>query len=240
MTEFDRQAPKLADRSAWIDARKALLAEEKAFNAARDRLRQARAALPMVRVERPYRFRTVRGDETLPDLFGGCGQLIVYHFMFGADWAEGCPSCSFWADNFDGIDVHLAARDTALVFVSTAPLATLSAYRARMGWRFDWVSSGGSDFNRDFGVTFEPGDLGPTRGYNYSPLTPAEEMPGLSVFQRLEDGDVAHSYSTYARGLDMLNGAYHLLDLTPKGRDESGLAFPQAWVRRRDRYDAEA
>lgn len=226
----------LTDREAWIQARLALLAEEKALNEHRDRVNAARRALPAVRLEKSYEFDTVDGRRALVDLFGKLSQLVVYHFMFGNTWQEGCPSCSFWADNYDGTDVHLAARDTALVAVSSAPLDVLQQYKKRMGWRFSWVSSACGDFNQDFGVTFHDGDPGPTGGYNYGKLNFGEEMPGISVFSKLPEGGVAHHYSTYGRGLDMVNGAYHLLDLTPAGRDESGLTFPQAWVRRRDQY----
>ncbi|MEM7259635.1 MAG: DUF899 domain-containing protein [Pseudomonadota bacterium] len=224
------------EREAWLKARLALLKEEKAFTRQRDALSQARRALPMVQVDQDYRFATERGQESLADLFKGTGQLIVYHFMFGADWQEGCPSCSFWLDNIDGVQSHLAARDTAFVSVSTAPLATLLTYKKRMRWSFDWVSCGSGPFNRDFGVTFPGGAPGPTDGYNYTGRVFGEEMPGISVFTRLDSGDIGHSYSCYARGLDMLNGAYHLLDLTPKGRDENDLEFTMAWVKRRDQY----
>jgi predicted dithiol-disulfide oxidoreductase (DUF899 family) len=228
--------PDIVSREQWIEARRALLRKEKAFTRERDRLSAERRALPMVLVDKEYRFRTQSGDESLAGLFGPHGQLVVYHFMFGADWPEGCPSCSFWADNFDGIDVHLAARDTAFAAVSIAPLEKLFAYRDRMGWSFEWVSSSGSDFNIDFGVTF-PGKSDPNGfGYNYSGKVAGEEMPGLSVFAKLDDGGVAHAYSTYSRGLDIVNGAYNILDLTPKGRDEGGLDFTMAWLRRHDRY----
>lgn len=228
--------PRFTDRETWLAARKALLAREKAFTRERDALSAARRVLPAVRIDKPYRFETERGEATLADLFKGCGQLIVYHFMFVPAWEEGCKSCSFWADNFNGIDVHLAARDTALTLVSTAPLATLLRYRRRMGWSLDWASSGGSDFNQDFGVTFQDRNPGPSGGYNYSDAVPFKEMPGVSVFRRYEDGAIAHSYSTYARGLDILNTAYTLLDLTPKGRDENKAEGTMAWLRRRDEY----
>ncbi len=225
-------------RAEWLEARKALLAREKAFTAERDTLSAARRALPRVRVEADYRFHGPDGGVGLADLFGDCSQLVVYHFMYGADWSEGCPSCSFWADNFDGIGVHLAHRDTALVAVSIADYPRLAAYRQRMGWSFPWYSSAGSSFNADFGVTLPGRDArqgGET--YNYAPLGErAGEMPGISVFQRDPDGGINHTYSTYARGLDMLNGAYHFLDLTPKGRDEHGLPWTMAWLRRHDAY----
>ena len=228
--------PHFVDRADWLIARKQLLEKEKAFTQARDKLSAERRTLPLVKIEKPYCFQTVRGEAPLAALFQGCSQLIVYHFMFGKDWLEGCPSCSFWMDNLDGIDPHLAARDTAFVAVSTAPLDQLLTYKERMGWRFDWVSSGACDFNADFGVTFLDQEPGPTGGYNYKTKVPGEEMPGLSVFQKFDDGSIGHSYSTYARGLDMLNGTYQLLDLTPKGRDEAGLPFTMAWVKRRDQY----
>jgi predicted dithiol-disulfide oxidoreductase (DUF899 family) len=229
--------PRTVSRDEWTTARLALLEREKAFTAARDALSAARRALPRVRVEKPYRFHAPGGELTLAELFAGRGQLIVYHFMFGPDWDEGCPSCSFWADNFARIDVHLAHRDTTLVAVSKAPLARLDAYRRRMGWTFAWVSALETDFNEDFHVTFTPEQRdGGGIVYNWRPEGfSGLQAPGVSVFAR--DGDaVFHTYSTYARGLDMLNGAYHLLDLTPKGRDEAGLPYPMAWLRRRDQY----
>jgi predicted dithiol-disulfide oxidoreductase (DUF899 family) len=224
-------APRIATREDWLAERLALLAREKALNRARDELAAARRALPWVRIDKPYRFEGAGGPLGLADLFAGRSQLALYHFMFGPDWQEGCPSCSFWADGYDGMAVHLAARDVTLAAASRAPLAKLLAYRDRMGWRFPWVSALGSDFNADFGVTLP--EAGGT--YNYAPTRRTGEMPGLSVFVR--DGDaVFHTYSTYARGLDPLNSAYQILDLTPKGRDEAGLPWPMAWVRRHDRY----
>ena len=224
---------RIATRDDWLAERRALLAAEKDFTRQRDALSARRRDLPWVRVDRPYRFDTDRGPATLADLFGGNGQLIVYHFMFGADWDQGCPSCSFWADNFVGIGIHLAHRDTALVAVSKAPLAKLRTYHARMGWTFPWVSAGDSGFNEDYGVSF----AGEGGSYNYAPRTGTHsELPGISVFAR-EGDQVFHTYSAYARGLDMMNGAYHFLDLTPKGRDEAGLPWPMAWVRRHDVYD---
>ncbi len=187
-----------------------------------------------MKVEKPYTFDAPEGRVTLADLFAGKGQLVVYHFMFGPDWNEGCPSCSFWADNYNGVDVHLAHRDTALIAVSRAPLARIEAYKKRMGWAFRWVSSLGSDFNFDYGASFKPGEQGAK--YNFGTITPyGEETPGISVFRRGDDGAIYHTYSTYARGLDMVNGAYHLLDLTSKGRDEDP-EHPMAWVKRHDRY----
>ena len=220
----------------WLAARRALLAREKEFTRARDALSAARRALPWEKVETDYVFEGARGSVTLADLFRGRGQLIVYHFMFGPDWEAGCKSCSFWADNFDRIVVHLNARDTNLVAVSRAPYERLAAYRERMGWSFEWVSSLGNAFNRDFAVSFPEHE---TQGNNYNFGTQhfgGEEAPGVSVFAR-DGAALCHTYSTYARGLDMLNGAYHLLDLVPKGRDEAGLSFTMEWVRRHDEYN---
>jgi predicted dithiol-disulfide oxidoreductase (DUF899 family) len=230
---------RLVSREEWLEARKALLIEEKEFTHARDQLSKRRRDLPMVRVDKAYRFETERGEESLADLFKGKSQLIIVHFMFGADWEQGCPSCSFWADHYSGIDVHLAARDTSLVCVSNAPLPRLLAYRERMGWRLDWASAARTSFSADFGVTFPGKKPGPTGGYNYTDHVPFDELPGVSVFAHLNGGTLAHSYSTYARGLDILNTAYHLLDMTPKGRDEDALPHSMAWLRRRDQYDAQ-
>lgn len=219
----------------WLAASRDLLAKEKEFTRLRDQLSRRRRALPWERVEKEYSFETPDGCATLADLFGGHGQLLVYHLMFGPDWNEACKSCSFWADNFNGIDVHLAHRDTALVAVSRAPLATLEAYRERMGWSFRWVSSGKSDFNFDYKVSSRPGE--DEMDYNFGTMKVGPgEMPGFSAFRRGDDGAVYHTYSTYARGVDMLNGAYHLLDLTSKGRDEAGLSFTMSWVKRHDQY----
>ncbi len=228
----------IVSRDEWLAARKALLEQEKAFTRARDELSAARRALPWVRVEEDYRFDTLRGTESLAALFDGCNQLLVYHFMFGPDWQEGCPSCSFWADNYQGTLPHLRARDINLVAVSRAPLEKLQAYRDRMGWTFDWVSSAPGRFSFDFAVSFEPGDAPPTEpNYNFATQTfNGEEAPGLSVFIRDEAGQVYHTYSCYSRGLDMLNGAYHHIDLVPRGRYEQDLPWPMAWVKRHDRY----
>jgi predicted dithiol-disulfide oxidoreductase (DUF899 family) len=172
-------------------------------------------------------------------LFGPRSQLLIYHFMFGPEWKEGCPSCSFWADNFDGIDIHLAHRDISFVVVSRAPYEKLAAYRERMGWRFAWVSSFGSDFNFDYRVSFTPEELvAGQMDYNFGiNRFPASEAPGASAFAKDEDGAVHHTYSTYSRGVDMLNGAYHWMDIAPKGRDEKGLSYSMAWLRRHDSYE---
>ncbi len=225
----------IVSRQEWLEARKAFLEKEKAFTKAREDLARERRELPWVRIDKVYSFEGIEGPLTLADLFGKHDQLIVQHFMFGPDWHEGCPSCSFWADNFNGIDGHLAQRDTSFVLVSRAPLAKLEAYRKRMGWTLRWVSSLGNDFNFDYGVSFKPGEQ--DIKYNFETIKPhGEESPGLSAFRRGDDGAIYHTYSTYARGLDVLNGTYQLLDITSKGRDESGLPYPMAWVKRHDRY----
>jgi predicted dithiol-disulfide oxidoreductase (DUF899 family) len=222
----------------WLAARKALLEREKAFLRERDALSAARRALPWVRVEKRYVFEGPAGQETLAALFEGRHQLIVQHFMFDPNWEAGCKSCSFWADGYDGAVQHLRQRDVTFVAVSTAPLAKLEAFRRRMGWHFKWVSAAGSDFSRDFYVTYTPEELaaGPV-DYNYAPRKISiTEMPGTSVFYRDDDDTVYHTYSCYARGLDMMNVAYQYLDLVPKGRDEDGLPFPMTWVRLHDQY----
>jgi len=228
----------IVSRDEWIDARKRHLVKEKEFTRLRDELSRKRGELPWVKVEKRYVFDGPNGKETLADLFDGRSQLIVYHFMFGPDWEEGCKSCSFWADNFNGIGVHLRHRDVTLVAGSRAPLAKLEAFRKRMGWGFKWVSSFSSDFNRDFQVSFTPEEMKREVYYNYGMQKfPSEEAPGISVFYKDAKGEVFHTYSCYARGLDMLNGAYHYLDLVPKGRDEGELRFSMEWVRHHDRYE---
>ena len=198
-----------------------------------------RRELPWVKVEKEYLFEGPDGKQTLSDLFEGRSQLIIYHFMYGPEWEEGCPSCSFWADNFNGIDIHLKHRDISLLAVSRAKHDTLEAYKKRMGWGFKWVSSNGSDFNQDYQVSFTPDEM--EKGevlYNYRITSfPSEEAPGISVFYKDPQGDVFHTYSCYSRGLDMLNGAYHYMDLAPKGRDENDMSFTMAWLRRHDQYE---
>ena len=231
-------AHKVVSHDAWIAARQRFLLKEKEFTRLRDELSRERRELPWERVDKEYAFESPNGRETLADLFGGHSQLIVYHFMYGPDWEIGCRSCSFWADNFNNIVPHLAARDASLVAVSLAPLQKLQAQAQRFGWTFKWVSSHGGDFNFDYHVSFSPAAL--ERGeavYNYTPQKlGSTEMPGISAFFR-DGNQIYHSYSTYARGLDMLNAAYHYLDITPKGRDEEGLAYPQQWVRHRIAYE---
>ncbi|MGO8874155.1 MAG: DUF899 domain-containing protein [Acidimicrobiales bacterium] len=222
----------------WLEARRAFLAREKEFSRQREGLAQQRRDLPWEAVSKAYTFEAPGGPRTLADLFDGRSQLFVYHFMFDPSWDEGCPHCSFWADNFEGAPVHLHARDVTLTAVSRAPLAKIAAYKERMGWTFPWVSSFGSDFNDDFGVSFAPEALaGDTAVYNYgSPEPGLGEREGLSVFTTDESGAIFHTYSAYARGIDMINGTYQILDLVPKGRDEP-VGDPQFWVRRHDEYD---
>jgi predicted dithiol-disulfide oxidoreductase (DUF899 family) len=227
-------------REEWIRARKAHLAREKELTRQRDQLSRERRGLPWVKVDKPYAFDAPGGRKrTLADLFDGRSQLIVYHFMLAPNWPEGCPSCSFVVDHFDGTLPHLAARDVTLVGVSRAPIDKIEAFKRRMGWRFNWVSSHGNDFNYDFHVSFRPEERATGRVYyNYETEPfPSEEGPGASVFYKVPaTGEIFHTYSTYARGLDQLVGTYTLLDLVPKGRDEDGLGFSMEWLRHHDKY----
>jgi predicted dithiol-disulfide oxidoreductase (DUF899 family) len=217
----------------WLRARKELLDREKEFTRARDELTSERQSLPWEAVEKEYVFRGPRGEETLADLFDGRSQLVVYHFMLGPEDEVGCKSCSFWADNFNPNVVHLNARDVSFAAISRAPFETLAAYRERMGWDFHWVSSAETDFNFDYGVSFTP-EREDQPVYNYGTLPPRnDEREGVSVFAS-GDGSIFHTYSAYARGIDLLNTAYNYLDIVPKGRDEGGRS--QYWVRRHDEY----
>ena len=229
----------IVSRDEWLAARKALLAEEKELTRQRDRLSAKRRELPWVRVEKDYAFEGPAGRETLADLFDDRSQLLVYHFMFAPGWGEGCKSCSYLADHFDGALPHLRQRDVSFVVISRAPLAELMPFKQRMGWRFKWVSSYGSDFNHDYQVSFSPEELRTGRVcYNYADGDfPVEEAPGVSVFFRNDAGKIFHTYSCYARGLDGLVGTYNFLDLVPKGRDEDGYPFTMQWVRHHDRYE---
>lgn len=218
----------------WLAQRARLLEAEKAFTRERDRLASQRRNLPWEPVDKEYVFAGPSGPLGLADLFDTCGQLVVYHFMFAPDWDAGCPHCSFWADKFDGIDTHLSHRDTRLVAVSRAPYPKIAAYRERMGWSFRWYSSADTSFNADYGVYFAP-DHVEEKVYNYGTLEPGmEDREGISAFVRGGGGRVFHTYSTYARGIDIVNAAYNVLDLTAKGRDEG--SEPQSWVRRHDEY----
>jgi predicted dithiol-disulfide oxidoreductase (DUF899 family) len=235
---------KVVSREEWLEARKAHLEREKAFTRQRDELSRQRRELPWVRVEKNYVFDGPDGKETLAGLFDGRSQLIVYHFMFGPNWEEGCPYCSFLTDHVDGARVHLAQRDVTWLAVSRAPLSQIEAFKKRMGWRFKWVSSYGSDFNYDYHVSFTKDEMVTGKVYyNYDVLDfqgigATEEMFGISVFYKAETGDIFHTYSSYARGGDMLLGTYHWLDLTPKGRNETGPRHNLTdWVRHHDRYE---
>ncbi len=234
-----KNAPEVVSQDEWLVARKDLLSREKEFSRQRDSLAAARRALPMVRVEENYVFDGPKGKETLADLFDGRSQLIVYHFMLGPDWEEGCKSCSYLADHFDGANYHLPHRDVTLVVISRAPLAEIEAYKKRMGWRFKWVSSHRSNFNFDYQVSFTKEDEAAGEVfYNYEKTEfISDELPGLSVFYRNNNGEVFHTYSTYARGLDTLVGTYNFLDLVPKGRDENPDSTMD-WVRRHDEYSS--
>jgi predicted dithiol-disulfide oxidoreductase (DUF899 family) len=233
------QPHKIVSQSDWIEARKALLADEKRFTRARDELSRRRRELPWVKVEKSYAFEGPDGTETLANLFAGKSQLIVYHFMLGPDWEQGCPSCSYLADHFDGMTVHLAQRDVSFVVISRAPYAQIVAFQKRMGWKFKWVSSHGNDFNFDHHVSFtEAEKASGAVDYNYTRQQfPSEEAPGVSVFAKDGAGAVFHTYSAYSRGLDTLIGTYQFLDLVPKGRDETALPWPMSWIRHHDRYD---
>ena len=236
------QPHKIVSRQEWIEARKALMAREKELTRARDALSEDRRNMPWVKVDKDYVFEAPHGRVGLADLFKGRPQLVVQHVMFAPEWDAACKSCSFWADGFERMVPHLAARDTTMVAISRAPVAKLEAFKTRMGWTFDWLSSGNNDFNGDYGVTFTRGEIDtgkPLYNFGTTPIY-GEELPGISVFYRDESGGVFHTYSTFARGLDMMNAAYQYLDLTPLGRHEEGLSFSMEWVRLRDQYQPDA
>jgi predicted dithiol-disulfide oxidoreductase (DUF899 family) len=238
-SSFDH--PTVVSPEKWLAARREFLREEKEFSRARDKIAARRRELPWVKVDQAYVFESTDGKVSLADLFKGRSQLIVYHFMLGPGWEEGCKGCSFVSDHFDGALPHVSARDVSFTAVSLAPLEELQRFKERMGWKFNWVSSHGSTFNHDFGVSFTPEEAEAEKGeYNFGTnYVGAEEMPGLTVFARGADGCVYRTYSTYSRGLDLLIGAYNLLDLVPKGRDEDSEA-PMKWVHLHDRYNQEA
>jgi predicted dithiol-disulfide oxidoreductase (DUF899 family) len=239
MTHSQIEHPKVVSQAEWLAARKQLLKKEKELTRLHDALSQQRRELPWVKVDKEYVFDAADGKKTLADLFEGRSQLIVYHFMFGPEWKEGCPSCSFNMDHTDGALVHLAQRDVAFLAVSRAPLPKIEAFKKRMGWRFKWVSSFGNDFNHDFHVSFTKEEMAKGKvDYNYEMTEfPSEEAPGISVFYKDGTGDIFHTYSAYARGTEGVLNTYNYLDLVPKGRDEDGLAFTMSWVRHHDRYD---
>jgi predicted dithiol-disulfide oxidoreductase (DUF899 family) len=238
ITDTQLQNHKIVSPAEWLAARKELLTKEKEFTRLRDELSQKRRDLPWEKVEKTYQFEGPQGKESLADLFQNRNQLVVYHFMFSPDWNEGCPSCSFWADNFNGADVHMNQRDVTFVAISRAPLSKIEAFKKRMGWKFKWVSSGENDFNYDYNVSFRPEDL-KKKSIQYNYKESAGQHPdreGLSVFYKDNKCAIFHTYSAYARGIDMVNGTYQFLDLVPKGRDEEG-DFAQSWVNYHDRYD---
>lgn len=232
----------VATRGQWIAERKKLLAREKELTQLSDQIARERRALPWVRVDKDYVFAAPEGPRRLAELFDGRSQLLMQHLMFAPGWEHACPSCSFMADHTDGMLVHLAQRDTSFVAVSRATLAEIEAFRQRMGWKFRWVSSHGSDFNRDFGVNFTPDEVASGEvHYNYGPWPfPCEELPGVSAFYRDDDGTVFQTYSTYGRGVEVMMGTYRMLDLTARGRDEHDVPNKMEWVRHHDRYPPEA
>ena len=227
-------------RDTWLAERKTLLAQEKELTRLRDQVARERRALPWVQVEKNYVFDTPEGKRSLADLFQGKRQLMVQHFMFGPGWEQGCPSCSYMADHTDGMKIHLEQRDLSFVAVSRATLPEIERFRRRMGWQFTWVSSSGNDFNYDFHVSFKPEERVDGRvSYNYGMVEfPAEEAPGISLFYKDGDGRIFHTYSTYGRGVEVMMGAYNMLDLTPKGRGEHDGFYKMDWVRHHDRYGA--
>lgn len=237
-TSPDRAAPMhdVVSHDEWLKARRALLEKEKELTRLGDQLSRLQRALPWEKVDKEYVFDGPDGRETLANLFAGRSQLIVYHFMFHPNDEVGCPHCSLRADGFGGIGPHLNQRDVTMVVVSRAPFAKLEAYRKRMGWGFKWVSSGGSDFNRDYQASFTPEEMAAKRAlYNFTIRDPkASEREGHSIFFKDADDAVFHTYSCYDRGNDKLNIHYHYLDLVPKGRDEHGRG--PYWVRRRGEY----
>lgn len=234
--------PKIVTHDQWLIERKKHLAREKELTHLRDQIARERRALPWVRVEKNYIFDTPDGPHTLAELFEGRHQLLVQHFMFAPGWEQGCKSCSYMADHIDGMNIHLAHRNITFVAVSCATLAEIERFRRRMGWRFTWVSSHGNDFNRDFRVSFTADDE--TSGelvYNFGTQPyQGEEAPGISVFYKDDAGDVFHTYSTYGRGVEVMMGAYNLMDLTPKGRDERDVDYKMEWVRHHDKYEPTA
>jgi predicted dithiol-disulfide oxidoreductase (DUF899 family) len=238
MTKTELINRKLVSPKEWLGARKKFLVQEKEFTRLRDQLSRQRRELPWVKVEKEYVFEGPNGKETLGDLFEGRSQLVIYHFMYAPEWREGCPSCSFWADNFNGIIVHLNHRDVTFAGISRAPWKKLNAFQKRMGWTFKWVSSGKNDFNYDYHVSFQAEVPKEELEYNYSPLSfDSSDLPGVSVFYKDEKGNIFHTYSAYSRGIDVLNTAYNYLDLVPKGRDEDEFEFSMEWLRYHDRYD---
>jgi predicted dithiol-disulfide oxidoreductase (DUF899 family) len=239
MTTRTVDNPKIVSREEWLVARKKLLAREKQLTHEHDAVASERRQLPWVKVEKNYVFDAPGGKKTLTDLFGSRSQLIIYHFMFGPDWKEGCPSCSFNMDHTDAALIHLAQRDVSFAAVSRAPISKIEEFKKRMEWKFNWVSSFNNDFNYDFRVSFTPEQIAAGKlEYNYE-LTefPSAEAPGFSIFYKDKDGNIFHTYSAFARGSETVLGTYNYLDFVPKGRDEDSLPFTMAWVRHHDRYE---
>jgi predicted dithiol-disulfide oxidoreductase (DUF899 family) len=231
--------PKIVSRDEWLAARKKLLAKEKELTRQRDAIAAERRQLPWVKVGKDYVFDSPTGKKTLAELFDGRSQLVIYHFMFGPEWQEGCPSCSFNMDHTDPALVHLAQRDVSFAAVSHAPIVKIESFKKRMGWKFNWVSSNNSDFNYDYQASFTPEQMAKGKvEYNYE-LTefPSAEGPGISVFYKDKDGNIFHTYSAYARGSETTINTYNYLDFVPKGRDEDNLPFTMAWLRHHDRYE---
>lgn len=240
-TEANIASHPVVSPERWIAERRKLLAREKELTRMQDEIARQRRALPWERIDKDYVFDTSRGKRKLADLFEGRSQLMVQHFMLGPGWEQGCPSCSFMADHTDGMNIHLAHRDVTFVAISRATLAEIERFRNRMGWKFNWVSSNGNDFNSDFHVSFTPEERARGQGevyYNYGMTAfPAQEAPGISLFYRNGAGEVFHTYSTFGRGVEVMMGTYYMLDLAPKGRDEDGLSYGMEWVRHHDRYE---
>jgi predicted dithiol-disulfide oxidoreductase (DUF899 family) len=228
----------VVSKNQWLRAYGDFLAKEKELTRLNDELSRQRRCLPWTLVEKEYIFEGPHGKASLADLFDGRSQLATYHFMFGPDWVEGCPGCSYVTDHLDGAIEHLNARDVTLVLVSRGPEDKLASFKKRMGWRFSWVSSAGSDFNHDFGVSFTKAEVASgVKAYNFGTTVPhGEENPGLSFFYKDSSGAILHTYSTFGRGLEVVLGTYAVLDRAPKGRDEDGLTSPMAWLRHHDKY----
>ncbi len=236
------KAPSIVSREEWLTARRALLQEEKAHTHANEELARKRRELPWVQITKPYAFEGPEGKVSLAELFDGRTQLFVYHFMFGPDWEEGCPGCSFLCDHVDAARQHFEHNDLSFVAVSRGPVAKLESYRKRMGWKFRWVSSAASDFNYDFNVSFPPERVVDGKMiYNFETVdADMDELPGTSVFHQDEEGQIHHTFSSYGRGGEPLLGAYHFLDLTPKGRNENGPNYNLGdWVHRHDQYPSD-
>lgn len=229
----------VVSRSEWLRASREFLDKEKELTRLSDELARKRRELPWTRIEKSYVFDGAKGQMSLADLFDGRSQLAIYHFMFGPDWTEGCPGCSYVTDHTNGVLEHLGARDVSFVLVSRGPLEKLTAFKQRMGWKLPWVSSGRCDFNRDFGVAFTKEEVASgTKAYNFGTIPPhGEENPGLSCFYKDQSGAIFHTYSSFGRGLEALLGTYVILDRVPNGRNEDSLPMPMAWIRHHDKYE---